>query len=98
MSDLQERIYTHWFPPEQAESKQTVVIFKLFRNGKISNLHILHSSGNNEIDKAALNAVTNAEPFAALPRTFKEKMADVEFTFDYNVFHKHKKSLENKAK
>ncbi len=34
MNDLQERIYAHWFPPEQAESKQTVVMFKLLRTVK----------------------------------------------------------------
>jgi len=45
MADLQRRIKAAWHPPKGNESKRVVVVFKVHRDGSLSNLRIDHSSG-----------------------------------------------------
>jgi len=85
MSDLQRRIKRCWYPPSNHETKRVKVIFSLTRNGELTNLRIIRSSGLNMADNAALKAVENAAPFRPLPAGAPSTV-DIEFTFDYNVF------------
>ena len=85
MADLQRRIKRAWFPPKGNESKRVMVVFKVHRNGTMSNLRLARSSGLAIADQAALKAVTNAAPFRPLPAGAPEDV-DIQFTFDYNVF------------
>jgi len=84
MSDLQRRIKRCWYPPTGPETKRVKVIFALSRNGELSNLRIIRTSGINMADNAALKAVENAAPFRPLPPGAPSSV-DIEFTFDYNV-------------
>jgi tetratricopeptide (TPR) repeat protein len=54
MADLQRRIKKAWLPPKGNESKRVVVVFKVHRDGALSNLRIDHSSGVACADQAAL--------------------------------------------
>ncbi|MCA9818646.1 MAG: TonB C-terminal domain-containing protein, partial [Cyanobacteria bacterium HKST-UBA01] len=85
MADLQRRIKRAWFPPKGNESKRVMVVFKVHRNGTMSNLRLARSSGLAIADQAALKAVTNAAPFRPLPAGAPDDV-DIQFTFDYNVF------------
>lgn len=85
MADLQRRIKRAWFPPKGNESKRVMVVFKVHRNGTMSNLRLGRSSGLAIADQAALKAVTNAAPFRPLPSGAPDDV-DIQFTFDYNVF------------
>jgi TonB family protein len=85
MADLQRRIKRAWFPPKGNESKRVVVVFKIHREGQLSNLRLEHSSGVAVADQAALKAVENAAPFRQLPPGAPDDV-DIQFTFDYNVF------------
>jgi TonB family protein len=85
MADLQRRIKRQWFPPKGNESKRVKVVFKVHRDGQMSNLRMLVSSGLTIADQAALKAVENAAPFRNLPDGAPDDV-DIEFTFDYNVF------------
>jgi TonB family protein len=85
MADLQRRIKRQWFPPKGNESKRVVVVFKVHRDGQLSNLRLVTSSGVSIADKAALSAVENAAPFRQLPTGASDDV-DIQFTFDYNVF------------
>jgi len=85
MADLQRRIKRAWFPPKGEESKRVVVIFKVMKDGSLSNLRLDHSSGVKIADEAALRAVENASPFKPLPAGSSDNV-DIQFTFDYNVF------------
>lgn len=42
---------------------RVTVAFRLFADGKISQLHVAHSSGTDSLDQAALSAVQAAAPF-----------------------------------
>ena len=57
MADLQRRVKRSWFPPKGNESKRVVVVFKIDRNGNMSNLRLEKSSGLAIADTAALKAV-----------------------------------------
>jgi len=85
MADLQRRIKRAWFPPKGNESKRVMVVFKVHRNGTMSNLRLQRSSGLAIADQAALKAVQNAAPFRQLPDGAPADV-DIQFTFDYNVF------------
>lgn len=63
-------------------------MFKIRKDGKLLSAKVLKSSGNKDIDKAALKALEDTQPLKPLPSKFKGKNADIQFTFDYNVHDK----------
>jgi TonB family protein len=85
MADLQRRIKRAWFPPRGQENRRVVVVFKIHKEGELSNLRLVTSSGMAPADKAAMSAVENAAPFRPLPAGASDDV-DIQFTFDYNVF------------
>ena len=85
MSDKQKRIKHAWFPPTCSDGQHAKVSFKVSRDGFVSGLKITKHAASKFSDDAALRAVINAQPFAALPQGAPEKV-DVDFSFDYNIF------------
>lgn len=88
MINLQKEIKANWNPPKGDKSKRVVLLFKIARNGKLLKVKVFKSSGIVEVDKAALTAVVLTAPFKSLPKEFKGKSVDIQFTFDYNVWNK----------
>lgn len=90
MADLQRNIKHSWYPPKHNEHKRVVVTFRISKEGNVSKLRLDKSSGDAKSDQAALKAVGNAETkFGALPEGAPDSV-DIQFTFDYNVFHSKK--------
>lgn len=87
MQDLQNKIYSKWHPPRLSESNRTVLLLKIAKDGKLLAASIFQSSGLKDCDDAALEAVYDASPFKPLPEGFKGKSIDIQFTFDYGVYH-----------
>jgi outer membrane biosynthesis protein TonB len=46
---------------------------------------VLHSSGSQDNDNSAINAVRSAAPFKPLPYEYNGSYVDIQFSFDYNV-------------
>lgn len=86
MAELQRRVKRNWIPPEQGNSRRSVLRFSISRNGEISNLKVGKTSGNPDSDAAAMDAVRRAAPFKTLPAGYKGRTIDIQFTFDINVF------------
>lgn len=86
MRELQRRIKMNWDPPKGNESKRVVLLFKIAKDGRLLSCSVFKSSGLQNADKAALNAVHLAAPFRPLPPEYKGASIDIQFTFDYNVF------------
>lgn len=86
MADLQRRIKRSWFPPHGPESNRIKVTFTVFTNGTMTGMKLKQSSGSALADQAAMKAIQNAAPFRPLPEGAPPS-ADIEFTFDFNVFH-----------
>ncbi|MBX9666342.1 MAG: TonB family protein [Candidatus Obscuribacterales bacterium] len=85
MQQLQRRIRANWFPPKEFSTKVVLVRFAIQRNGTLSGLRLANSSGSSVADNAALKAVSNAAPFANLPKGAPESV-DIEFRFDFHVY------------
>ena len=86
MRELQRRIKMNWDPPKGNESKRVVLLFKIAKDGRLLSCSVFKSSGLQNADAAALNAVKLAAPFRPLPPEYKGANIDIQFTFDYNVF------------
>lgn len=85
MRDLQRKIKKAWFPPKGNESKRIKVSFKVHKDGHVTKVKLISSSGVSIADDAAVQAISDAAPFAALPDGAGDEV-DINFTFDYNVF------------
>ena len=86
MRELQRRIKMNWEPPKGNESKRVVLMFKIAKDGRLLSVSVFKSSGLQNVDQAAINAVKVAAPFRALPPEYKGANIDIQFTFDYNVY------------
>lgn len=85
MKKLQKDIKKNWNPPKGNSSKRVVVLFKIEKSGKLLETKIKKSSGDTDIDNAAIKAIYDTAPFEPLPKEFTGESIDIEFTFDYNV-------------
>jgi len=83
MAYIQTRIKRHWDPPQIHKSTNTSIQFTVDQKGQVSNAKIIESSGNADMDKAALDALKAASPMPKLPPT-KDKSVEVQFHFAYN--------------
>lgn len=88
---IQTKIKGNWHPTRGQFSNQAVVVFRVLRDGKIKNVRIVGTSGNDTIDKNAMEAVEASAPFGPLPELpNKAKSFNMEMTFDYNLMHERK--------
>ncbi|MEO0802176.1 MAG: energy transducer TonB [Cyanobacteria bacterium J06642_2] len=85
MSRLKRKVEQHWIPGISETSQRTVLLFSIGRNGNLSNLRVARSSGNEQVDRAALNAVSQSVPFEPLPAAYTRSNVEIEFTFDVGI-------------
>ena len=85
MADIKKRINRNWIPPRGMESRKVVLVFFVRHDGQLVDLQVQKSSGDDEADRRAIEAIQASAPFMALPPQIKEDILPVEFTFDYNV-------------
>ncbi len=85
MARLQRSIKSHWSPPKRESSQRTQVQFAIAKDGTISKLRVIKSSGDAEEDKAGLEAINKMGKAPSLPDG-SDQSVDIQFTFDYNVF------------
>jgi len=84
MTTVQSGIKSQWRPPRVGKSSRIRVNFVLMRDGTILAAWLTKSSGDRGLDKASVDAVAKAGPFAALPPGAPENVT-IAFTFDYNA-------------
>ena len=73
--------YSSLVSPGLKGKYMTVVTFKIYRNGQITDLKYDSPSGINSLDLSALRAVRNATPFPPLPTDFPKPYLTVYFEF-----------------
>jgi TonB family protein len=80
---VQARIGSFWKPPPVDLSGKAVVVikFRLERDGKVGNMSIEQSSGNEYYDLAAQRAVQSAVPLPPFPPDLTDSYFDAHFTF-----------------
>jgi periplasmic protein TonB len=59
--------------------------FRIDRAGRISELHVLESSGHHDLDNAVLKMVEDAQPFPPLPDDISESENVIDFPFRFGL-------------
>ena len=85
MKELKKDIKTNWNPPKGKENKTVVLLFKIAKDGNLISYKIHKSSGQANVDRAALKAIELTAPFRPLPEDFEGQNIDIQFTFDYRT-------------
>jgi protein TonB len=84
---FKKEVYRNWIVPQAAQLGRARghvnFEFTVERNGSISALRVLKSSGTASLDKAAQNALS-AGKFAALPNDYTPPRVTMQVTFFYN--------------
>jgi TonB family protein len=81
--DLNRRMIEVWPTQRSKSGGHSTVLFRIDKNGTVSDITVYQSSGDKAVDESAIAAVRRAAPFAhppdgALP-------LDVQYTFDSNM-------------
>lgn len=83
---LRERIAAKWrtndVPPQVRTAPMAIISFTIARDGRVSDVRILQSSGIYPLDNSAQRAVYEAAPMPPLPAQFERPVARVEFHFE----------------
>ena len=85
MSDIQQKIKDNWDPVKTDKSKKVILLFKVYKDGKVTDIKVKKSSGNEEMDNSAIEAVIKSSPLPPLPKDYKLDDVDILFNFDYNI-------------
>jgi len=84
---VQRRVSSNWLEstvdPTIPWAPRCVVSFQILRDGTITNVQIMTSSGNQSVDTSAIRAVQNSNPLDHLPPGYSGTYVDVEFWFDF---------------
>jgi TonB family protein len=85
INDFKNQVYRNWIVPQAAMfySGHVDFEFTLERDGSMSALRMLKSSGTSSFDRAARNALT-ASRFMALPDDYGPPRVTMQVTFYYN--------------
>jgi periplasmic protein TonB len=81
-----DRIKENWLIPNiiRSESGRTTILFYIEKDGQVSGIRVVTTSGNKRLDNAALNSVLVAGPFPPLPRDFSGEHIGAKLVFSYN--------------
>ncbi len=84
---IQQTIANHWgmesasISGATTSSRRVTLAFAIQRDGSITGVRVLESSGNPQVDYAAQRAVLKSSPLRRLPEEFERNTANVEFWF-----------------
>lgn len=85
---ITEKVSANWFTslvdPGVSGNFQTVVYFKIQREGQIVELKVEQSSGITALDLSALRAVRAAAPFPPLPRDYQDPFLVIHLMFEHS--------------
>jgi protein TonB len=70
-------ISANWLRPSIGGQVEAAVHFRIHRDGSISDIRVVQSSGYNSFDLAGLRAVQQAAPFPRLPQSYQHKSLGV---------------------
>jgi len=84
---LKNRISSSWYNPLASSgikgSYNTVVYFRIFRDGSIGNLKVVQRSGKQTFDMSAERVIREVSPFPPLPSDYPEYYLGVYFEFEW---------------
>lgn len=85
---VQRRISSNWLQstvdPAVRFAPRVVVDFQVLRNGSVTNVQLVHSSGNSSVDLSAIRAIRESSPLDRLPGDYSGSNVNVEFSFEFH--------------
>jgi TonB family protein len=88
IGQIKERVLGFWRYPLEAKSGLSGTVqlaFTVERDGSVSRIELLKSSGSPPLDNGAMQALSRASPFDPLPQEIKVANLYIAGTFKYNV-------------
>ncbi len=82
LAAVQRKITERW-EGRALQGRQPVVTFEISREGRVSNVVIKNSSGNQYYDLIAMRAIADAAPFPKLPDEFPGSMLRIHLGFNF---------------
>lgn len=82
MKNMQKQLKANWRPVKMNTSNKVKITYCVMRSGKIVNIKLAKSSGNEKVDKAAVDALKKANPLNHLPDGCP-KTVGLAYTFEY---------------
>jgi protein TonB len=84
---VRNRISSNWLYSTVDSSvrwaPRAVLTFDILRNGSVTNVQILRSSGNPSVDNSAVRAILSSNPVNPLPNEYAGQRVSVEFWFEF---------------
>ena len=84
---VQRRISSNWLQstvdPTVRWAPRVVATFQILRDGSVTNIQLLRSSGNASVDASAVRAIHDSSPMQPLPSEYPGSNVSVEFWFDF---------------
>lgn len=85
---VQRRVSSNWLEstvdPTVTFAPRCIVTFTILRDGTVTNIQIMQSSGNQSVDTSAVRAVQSSSPLDRLPPGYHGASVNVEFWFDFH--------------
>lgn len=85
---ITERVSSNWFSslvdPGVSGNFQTIIFFRIQKDGQVSELKVELSSGITPLDLSALRAVRTSAPFPPLPRDYEDAYLAIHLIFEHS--------------
>jgi TonB family protein len=85
---ITDKVSANWFTslvdPGVSGNFQTVIYFKIQKDGQISDLKVEEKSGVDPLDLSALRAVRASAPFPPLPRDYEDSYLAIHLIFEHS--------------
>ncbi|MBX9694183.1 MAG: TonB C-terminal domain-containing protein [Cyanobacteria bacterium] len=86
MAGLQRRIRSNFTPVRVNENLRVILVFKIWKDGRVTNTRLVTRSGNANLDANAIAAITASSPLRSLPEGAPEDV-DIQYTFDQIAYY-----------
>jgi TonB family protein len=80
LANVHKRVLGQWHLPKNVHRAAATIRFSVAKDGSVSNLRMIHSSGVAAFDEAVRNAVNHSSPLMQLPA--KSTGVDIEIEFN----------------
>jgi len=84
---VRRRVSSNWLQatvdPTIQTAPRAVIDFEIMRDGTITNIQVMQSSGYSSVDSSAVRAIQSSSPVSPLPGGYTGSYVNVEFWFDF---------------
>lgn len=91
-SNFAAQISPHW-NPKYKKDREAIVRVKLDKDGALEDIKFLKTSRKAKVNKEVVDAISNAVPFAPLPKQLSENSKNITLVFEYNYDRKSKNQV-----